>query len=100
MKSYPTYEGLENVVFDIGYLCVGTDEEYSAQVYGNTKIELSTDQPFTPYENLTQEQVLTWIFDGKVNKNEVELNIQKQIVDQKILLPEMQEIPLPWVPIN
>ena len=52
---------------------------------------------FTPYEDLTQEQVLDWCYANGVDKNAIEANVTQQINDQ--INPPVVTLPLPWVPV-
>jgi hypothetical protein len=53
---------------------------------------------FIPYDELTQEIVLNWIWNSGVSKEATEANVQQQI-DNKIN-PPIVSPPLPWVPTN
>ena len=59
--------------------CDATDGEYSAGVYGSAGF---TGDLTIPYEDLTQEQVLGWVWDS-VDKAETEANVLAQIESQK-----------------
>jgi len=55
------------------------DENFSASAYGACSFD---GELTTPYENLTQEQVLSWVWE-KVDKNEIEASFAAQIESQK-----------------
>jgi hypothetical protein len=59
--------------------CTATDGDFSASAYGT--VGFSGDL-VTPYENLTQEQVLEWVWE-QIDKAEIEANLTKQIEAQK-----------------
>jgi hypothetical protein len=59
--------------------CTATDGDFSANAYGT--VGFSGDL-VTPYENLTQEQVLGWVWE-QIDKAEIEANLTKQIEAQK-----------------
>jgi hypothetical protein len=59
--------------------CDATDGEYSAGVYGSAGF--SGDLTI-PYEDLTQEQVLEWVWES-ADKAETEANVLAQIESQK-----------------
>jgi hypothetical protein len=61
------------------WTCTATDGDFSANVYGS--VGFSGDL-VTPYENLTQEQVLGWVWE-QIDKAEIEANLTKQIQAQK-----------------
>jgi len=56
-----------------------TDEEYSASSYGSCGFD---GELTTPYEDLTKEQVLEWVWQT-VNKEETEASLAAQIEAQK-----------------
>jgi hypothetical protein len=59
--------------------CNVTDGEYSVGTYGSAGF---TGNLTIPYEDLTQEQVLGWVW-GSVDKNNTETNLLNQIEFQK-----------------
>jgi hypothetical protein len=59
--------------------CDVTDGEYSVGAYGSAGF---TGDLTIPYENLTQEQVLGWVWES-VDKNNTENNLLNQIEFQK-----------------
>jgi len=59
--------------------CDATDGEYSAGVYGTAGF---SGELATPYEELTEEQVLEWVWES-IDKEETESNVTKQIEAQK-----------------
>jgi hypothetical protein len=54
-----------------------------------------TGTTFTPYADLTQEQVLGWVWDNGVDKDATEAAVQQQIDYQ--INPPVVTPPLPWV---
>lgn len=94
MDSVPNEDGLSNVVVTAHWQCTGTDGEHSAQVYGTCSFTLSTGENFTPYDQLTKEQVLGWIWGSGVDKDATEVNINTQIAN--LINPPIVVLPLPW----
>jgi hypothetical protein len=56
-----------------------TDEDFSASSYGSCGFD---GELTTPYEDLTKEQVLEWVWQT-VNKEETEASLAAQIEGQK-----------------
>ncbi len=52
-------------------------------------------EAFTPYADLTQEQVLGWIWANGVDKDATEAAVEQQIENQKN--PPIVSPKLPWV---
>ena len=57
------------------------DGDYSASTYSTSSWADGT--PTTPYADLTQEEVLGWIWTNGVDKTAVEASLQAQIDAQK-----------------
>jgi hypothetical protein len=72
---------------------VGDEQYYTSQSSGVTQFTPDLDDPkFTPYENLTQEQVLGWVWET-VDKDEIEASLAAQIEAQK---NPVSATGLPW----
>jgi hypothetical protein len=92
----PTEGSLTDVVITADWRCNGTDETYSGTCYGSASFAPPSGSGFTPYEDLTQEQVLGWCFANGVDKTAIEANVTAQIENQ--INPPIIAPPLPWVP--
>jgi hypothetical protein len=90
----PTEGSLTDVVITADWRCNGTDETYSGTCYGSCSFQPPTGE-FTPYEDLTQEQVLGWCYQNGVDQAAIEANVTQQINDQ--INPPVIAPPLPWV---
>jgi len=92
----PTEGSLTDVVITADWRCNGTDETYSGTCYGSCSFAPPSGE-FTPYEDLTQEQVLGWCYANGVDQAAIEANVTQQINDQ--INPPVVTLPLPWVPV-
>jgi hypothetical protein len=93
MQCKPT-EGLNtDVVVIAGWTCNGTQDTYTASSSGTTFFA-APEGSFTPYNQLTQEQVLGWCWSNGVNQAAVEASIQTSIYNQ--INPPVVTLPLPW----
>jgi hypothetical protein len=79
----------DNYVTTAHWTCTATDGDFSSNAYGS--VGFSGDL-VTPYENLTQEQVLGWVWE-QIDKAEIEANLTKQIEAQK---NPVSETGVPW----
>jgi hypothetical protein len=87
-------EGSEtNVVITADWRCNGTDETYSGTCYGSCSFQPPSGS-FTPYEDLTEQQVLDWCYENGVDKTAIEANVTSQIENQ--INPPVVTLPLPW----
>lgn len=96
LECYPEYEGQSDVVTVVHWRMDGTDGEYTAGVYGSVGLTLDLDAPFTPYDNLTETQVIGWVKDalGEEQVDAYEANVAQQIENQ--INPPVVTPPLPW----
>ncbi len=93
MDCKPQEGDLTDVVITAHWRCNGTDGTFSGTVYGTCSFS-QPGEPFTPYDQLTQEQVLGWCWVNGVNKDATEANIDQQIANQ--VNPPIVTPPLPW----
>jgi hypothetical protein len=71
-----------------------TEKSYSGTCYGSCSFAPPTGS-FTPYPDLTQDQVLGWCYANGVDQAAIEANVTAQINDQ--INPPIIAPPLPWV---
>jgi hypothetical protein len=91
----PTEGDKTDVVITADWRCTGSQDQYSGTCYGSASFAPPTGS-FTPYPDLTQEQVLSWCFASGVDKTAIEANVTAQIENQ--INPPVVSLPLPWVP--
>ena len=91
----PTEGTLTDVVITADWRCNGSQDNYSGTCYGSCSFQPPSGS-FTPYEDLTQEQVLDWCYENGVDKTAIEANVTAQIQNQ--INPPVVVLPLPWVP--
>lgn len=93
MDCYPQEDGHSDVVFNVHWTCSGVDGQYNGSVYSTCAVPLSQGT-FTPYADLTQNQVLGWIWANGVDQAATEAAVQQQINNQ--INPPVVTPPLPW----
>jgi len=89
-----TAEGADYVV-TAHWQCTGVDGAYTGQVYSTTSFAVVQGEAFTPYADLTLNQVLGWVWANGVDKNATEAAVEQQIQNQ--INPPVVSPPLPWV---
>jgi hypothetical protein len=97
----PTEGSLTDVVITADWRCNGTEttgtgddaKTYNGTCYGSASFAPPTEA-FTPYPDLTEQQVLEWCFANGVDKVAIEANVSAQIADQ--INPPVIAPPLPW----
>lgn len=96
---------LDNVIIGTRWEVTGTDEDgYSGTFVGATPFELNTVDPdnFTPYDSLTETQVLSWI-QSKVSGSSataywdhITERINVAIESDKVVKVAVDKDELPW----
>jgi hypothetical protein len=103
MTCYPQAEGQTDVVFNVYWQCFGqevigtdpaTSQVFSGRVGGVQPVTYTAGSPYTPYDQLTQAQVLGWIWSDGVDKTATEAQVQAQI--DNAINPPVVTPPLPW----
>lgn len=82
-----------DVVVTAHWTCAGQDVDYSTSVYATCTFP-APEGAFTPYNQLTQDQVLGWCWANGVDKDVTEAAVQQQIDNQ--INPPIVQPPLPW----
>jgi hypothetical protein len=93
MDTAPSEDKLTDVVKRVHYRYEGTDEQYFADIYGVLSCETPSETDFTAYEDLTYEQVCTWLETG-LNVEAMNENLATQIENLKN--PPIVNLPLPF----
>lgn len=88
-----TPEGADYVV-TVHWSCNGTDGTYNASVYSTCSLPVVEGGNFVPYDQLTQDQVLGWVWTNGVDKDTTEAAVQSMIDNQ--INPPIVTPPLPW----
>lgn len=93
MPAYAQIDGQSDVIFQVNWQCNANDDGYQANTFGSVPVTYTAGSPFTPYDQLTQEQVWGWI-NPSINRPEIETNLQAMIAIQQN--PPVVTPPLPW----
>jgi hypothetical protein len=97
MQTTPTTATPPETVITAGWRCNGTETanavNYTATNYGTASFP-APEGAFTPYADLTQAQVLGWVWANGVDQTATEASVQSQIDSQ--INPTVIQPPLPW----
>ena len=91
----PTEGSLTDVVITADWRCNGSQDQYSGTCYGSASFQPPSGE-FTPYDQLTEQQVLDWCYANGVDQKAIEANVTQQIENQ--INPPVVVLPLPWAP--
>ena len=88
-------DNLSDVVFNVHWQCSATEDGYSASVYSTCSVPGPNPASFVPFDQLTQTEVLNWIWSNGVDKSATEAAVEAQLELQKN--PVTVSLPPPWV---
>ena len=101
--STQVIDGYTDVILTAQWSCSASEttgtpaKTYNVQTNDVCKFSVPAEGgSFTPYDQLTQDQVLGWCWADGVDKAEVEQGLQFQIDAQAN--PTQAQVPLPWQP--
>lgn len=99
MEEYPkTSDDLTDVVFIVHWrrnaTAVVDDKTYFADTYGALNVPAPSPEDFTPYPDLTFDQVCGWL-DAGLDVITIDVGLEIQIENQ--INPPVVSLPLPWI---
>ena len=96
LECYPQHEGHSDVVCTIHWRRQATDGIHLADCCGAQTVIFAPGSPFTPYDQLTRQQVESWLENalGETRLGELKVSLDKQLADQAA--PATAQPPLPW----
>lgn len=99
LECYPEKDGHQDVVFTCHWDRLASDGEgHDARIYGSQSVTLDAEAPFTPYADLTFDQVVGWLEEAMGAET---LAAQVAALDQQIanqINPPVVVLPIPWAP--
>jgi hypothetical protein len=94
MDCHPQEGDNTDVVFTTHWTCAGVDGTYNASIYSTCSVPAPSGT-FTPYAQLTQDQVLGWVWANGVDRFTTEAAVVQQIDNQ--INPPVVTPALPWL---
>ena len=94
IDCYPQAEGETDVAFNVHWRANATDGTHNASIYSTCSVTYVAGTPFTPFAQLTQDQVLGWIWADGVNKDSTQASLDTMIANQ--INPPVVTPKLPW----
>ena len=97
MSVMPSFGGQQNVVVLVNWSCVCPDNGVLGIVSKSTAIELDSADPFIPYSDLTQNQVIEWVQTALGADTVSNVETDAQAINQEIRKAPMPiSLPNPW----
>lgn len=105
MSAYPEYESQTDVVFMVSYQCTAlssqinpkTGQQYLSSNGGSITIPYTAGSPYTPYSQLTQNQVIGWVQSALGPEGVAQVEAACNIGIESQISPPVVNPPLPWV---
>ena len=96
LKAVPSAGDLEQVITEVVYSYIGTNEDGITSMYpGRTTLPTPDSEEFTPVEELTEELVIEWL-EANAELNLMQAAIEAHIEQQSGVIYKGNT--LPWVP--
>lgn len=96
MKKMPQAAGITDVVVEVGWRLTGAEGEHTASAYGSVGFTVpeSPGEGFTPFDRLTEPQVLGWVWSSGVDRQATEAAVAAQL--DALVNPPTIMATLPW----
>lgn len=88
-----TTEANPDTVITAHWTCAGADGDYNASIFATCSFP-QPEGSFTPYDQLTQDQVLGWCWANGVDKDATEAAVTQKLAD--LANPPVVQPALPW----
>ena len=82
------------VVVQVGWQVSATDRIYRGAVSGQQQFTYDPETDFTPYNQLTEAQVLGWVHGAMGDQRQAFEDMVRQQIEQQMTAPAV--LPLPW----
>lgn len=89
----PSEGAYSDVVVTANWRCSATDSGYESSQSGVAGFVLAENN-FIPYESLTEQDVLGWVWSSGLDKGEVEAGVSRDL--ETLKNPPFVVKPLPW----
>lgn len=93
MKCAIEKDGISEVVITAFWRCNAINGNHLATAYGSCDF-IHSGSIFTPYNQLTQNQVLDWCWNNGIDKDSIENSLQLQM--QEKINPSVVTLSNPW----
>ena len=89
---------LQNVVTAVHWRLTAIEDQHSASTYGSVGVGTPTPEAFVSYDDLTEEEVISWVttaLGGEDNVQIMKNSLASQIETQKA--PQTGTMSPPWI---
>lgn len=96
MPAYSQIDGQSDVVFLVNWTLTGTQGDVTSTTQGEQPVSYTAGEPFTPYDQLTETQVIGWVQTGLGPEGVAAAELKVQTSIDNIINPPVVYLPLPW----
>ncbi len=96
LECYAEKDKLPEVVFNVHWRYTAKDGDYYADVYGSQVLNADDITDFIPYDELTKEQVVTWLVDTMGEEKIASFQDSLEDSIEQLKNPPVVTPPLPW----
>jgi hypothetical protein len=97
LEAYPTQAGETDVVFTAHWQLHATTGSYGATSIGTQGLTYTAGTPFTPFNELTLEQVTGWVENAMGEENLTQLKAGLAIQIENQINPPSVTLQSPWL---
>ena len=98
IKAYPTVGDKIDVICNVIWKLVASQGIYNSQIQGSVDIPTDYLETFTPYDQLTEQQVLGWVKDVMGPEQVAQYEAGALADLERLVNPPVINLPLPWAP--
>ena len=95
VKVKPQQDGKQNLVHNVQFACIAKEGPWRYDYCSEANIEYVPSSDFTPYEQLSQDKMLEWVF-ANIVKADYEAELQSMY--NNWVAKQAETPPLPWAP--
>lgn len=96
MECISNENGLTDVVYKVNWLCYAKNGFIDGASQGFVVVEYNPDVPYTPFNQLTQNQVLQWVYEVLGQDGISAAEAQASAIASQKATPIIVTPPLPW----
>ena len=96
MDTYPQKDGFQNCVFNVYWRVNAFDNQLQSSLFGQQPVVLDAVEQYTPYDKLTQDQVIGWVKTAMGQGQVAQIEGRLLSLIQNQIKPQVTTPPLPW----
>lgn len=95
LKCLDNLDNQQDVVKTVYWMCTASENGIDFDVAGSSPIEYNNES-FTPFNSLTEEQVLEWCWNSNMKKSVIESTAEIGLQSKIVKASGLQNKDVPW----